>query len=465
MSGRRVAVVGAGVAGMAAALLLARRGWAVTLLDRDGLDPGRPEDAPTRPRTGIPHFIQPHAFIPRGQLELQRLLPDVHADLLDAGAAPVDLRPKLPGAPLPEDEALQYLAVRRPLIEWALLRAVAGEPGITRRPGVTARRVAVEDGRVVGLECDAGAVAADLVVDAHGRRRSRGGGLGNGAAGPEPERTPCHVVYYSRYYRCRPGFAPPDGPWFLSPRGDLGYAAFASFPGDNGTFAAVLSVPSADPTWRQLADPRAFEAAVATIPSLSSWADPAGVDPITDVLPMAGLYNVLTPDPAAVPGLIAVGDAYCHTDPTLAHGLAFALVHAAALAEAADTHTDPADAGAAYRARTAAEVTERFALASELDEQRARMWRGDPVDPFHCDGDYALFTFAAAAAVARVDPTVFRVFIRRIGLLDRTGVLDEDRALQRLIEERFAALRSTPAPPPGPPRDEMLAVLAQALER
>jgi 2-polyprenyl-6-methoxyphenol hydroxylase-like FAD-dependent oxidoreductase len=308
-------------------------------------------------------------------------------------------------------------------------------------------------------------VAADLVVDAHGRRRSRSSVLWGAAADAEPRRTPCNVVYYSRYYRCRPGFELPDGPWFLSPRGDLGYMAFASFPGDNGTFAAVLAVPPADPQWRPLTDPRVYEAAVATIPSLSGWVDPSGVDPITDVLPMAGLYNVLAPDPAPRPGLVSVGDAYCHTDPTLAHGLAFALIHAAALADAVEMHAEPDDIGAAYRATTRPEVEERFGLASALDDQRARMWRGEPVDAFRHDGHYALFTFAAAAAVARLDPTVFRVFNRRIGLLDRTAVLDDDLALRQLIEQRFAELRATPPPPLGPAKDEMLAVMAEALDR
>jgi hypothetical protein len=64
--------------------------------------------------------------------------------------------------------------------------------------------------------------------------------------------------------------------------------------------------------------------------------------------------------------------------------------------------------------------------------------------------------------VARVDPTVFRIFNRRIGLLDRTAVLDDDIALRRRIEQRFAALRAGPAPIQGPGRDELLAVLGRA---
>ncbi len=75
-------------------------------------------------------LLQPHAFIPRGRLELREHLRDVYDVLLAAGAHDVDLRRKLPGAATPEDADLQYPAVRRPLIEWGLRRAVTAEAGI-----------------------------------------------------------------------------------------------------------------------------------------------------------------------------------------------------------------------------------------------------------------------------------------------------------------------------------------------
>lgn len=457
-------MLGGGVAGLSTALLLARDGHAVTLVERDGFSVGEPADATSWRRRGIPHFLQPHAFIPRGRLELMEHLPDVFDALMAAGASDVDLRPKLPGATRAEDADLQFLAARRPLIEWGLRQAVVREPSIRVLDEARATGLAFSEDRISGVHVDGVEMAVDVVVDALGRRTSTPDWLA--AAGQQPgtiDTTDCGVVYYSRYYRLRDGFELPDGPWLLSPRGDLGYFAYSTFHGDNRTIAAVLAVPPGAPEWRALKGERAYEAAVAQIPLLRMWVDPDGVEPITGVLPMAGLRNSIRHyDPAAAIGFFPVGDAVCHLDPVAAHGVALALVHGAALTAALRDHDDLGDAGAAYAAAIQPAIEERFALLSELDAQRLRLWCGEPVDLAHRDGDYALFTMAAGGAAAMVDPDVFRTFVRRIGLLDSTKVLDGDDAMQRRIEEVFQQLIASPRPPGGPSRDEMIGVIDAA---
>lgn len=465
-----MAVLGAGIAGMSSALVLARAGHEVTLLERDPLGTGSSQDAPGWPRKGVPHFMQPHAFIPRGRLELREQLPDVYLALIEAGARDVDGRSKLPGEVFAEDEDLQYLAVRRPLIEWALRRAVANASGIEVRDGVHVTGLSVHGGRVNGVEVDGSKVCVDVVVDALGRRTptARWASAARGTSAVEEaaafsESSECGVVYYSRYYRLRSGFELPDGPWVLGPRGDLGYLGFATFPGDNATFAVTLAVPTAAPEWRILKDPGPFEACVSAIPALRSWVDPDRVDPVTGVLAMAGLRNTLRHyEPTQTVGLFPVADAYCHTDPVLALGLSFALIHAGALSSALGGHSDLGDAGSAYAAATAPVVRERYELATALDEQRRRLWAGEAVDFRRHDGAYALFSVVAAGAVSLIDADVFRVSMRRAGLLDRTSVLDDDPDLRLHIENLFARMLETSTLPAGPTRDDVLATALDA---
>ena len=215
-----------------------------------------------------------------------------------------------------------------------------------------------------------------------------------------------------------------------------------------------------------LNDPVAFEACVSAIPALAAWVAPGGVDPITEVLAMAGLRNTLRQfDPTATVGLFPVGDAYCHTDPVLALGLSFALIHAGELSAALRNHGDLGDVGHAYAAATAPTVRERYDLATALDAQRHSLWAGEPVDFRRHDGAYALFSVVAAGAVSLIDAAVFRVSMRRTGLLDSTSVLDDDTELQLHIEHLFAQMLETSRPPAWATRDDMLAAALDSLQR
>ena len=91
------------------------------------------------------------------------------------------------------------------------------------------------------------------------------------------------------------------------------------------------------------------------------------------------------------------------------------------------------------------------------------MWLGEPVDFAHRDGDYALFSMVAAAAAATVDADAARVFVRRIGLLDSTTVLDADETLQRRIEALFQEIAKSASPSAGPSREDMMALTSAAV--
>lgn len=467
-----VVVLGAGVSGLAAGLALARGGHEVTLIERDEVVVDEAIDAPDWTRGGIPHFLQAHAFTARGRHELRAMFPDVFQALLDAGADDIDLRPKLHGEPRPGDEELAILGVRRPLIEWALRRAIVAEPGIRVESGVWALGIEGIRGdvpRVTGVDTTAGSIRANVVIDAMGRRSPVPAWIeGLGGWPMAEESSDCGVIYYTRYYRVRPGASLPDGPWLPTPRADLGYGLFSSFPGDNGTFAGLVAIPPGDQDLKILRHTAAFDAATALMPALYSWINPDTSTPFTNVLPMGSLQNTLRSfvdgRPPAI-GLISIGDALFHSDPVFALGLSFGLVHARALTAALEEQGSDLEAAAlAFDASVRESMEERFRNASAVDGLRLRAWSGEPVDIAHRDGGaYPLFAFAAGGAAALVDDDVFRTVVRRNYFLDPLSVLDDDVAMQERIERVFGEIRATPRPRPGPTRDELLAAARAAM--
>ncbi len=383
--------------------------------------------------------------------------PDVLDTLLDVGADPQDLALKLQGRRQSGDEDLVYLWVRRPIIEWALRRAAAAEPAVEIRAGIQVTGLlASENGapRVAGVAVDGGdPVRGDAVVDALGRYRCPPGWP---RAAAEP--TDSGAVYYCRYFELADDVEHLDAP-ILNPRGDLGYMGFNTFRGDNRTFAVILLAPAADHELRVLRHEPAWRAACSAITPLDVMTAADYARPITGVMPMGGLMNVdRTGDPGVL-GIVAAGDAFCHTDPAFAYGLSFALAHAQALAHASAEAPDVDAIVERYGAEAGPEARERHALACATDAARTLRWRGEPLEIGRRDGCYPLFSFVAALAAAPHDDLVLRRTIRRIGLLDRTAVFDEDEALHDRIEAIFGRLAARPPSPPGPPREELLARL------
>jgi 2-polyprenyl-6-methoxyphenol hydroxylase-like FAD-dependent oxidoreductase len=450
-------VAGGGVAGLAASLAVARAGHHAVVLERDLLDPGMPPGAAFDvERRGIPHYLQPHAFLPRGRRLLADWAPDVLDALLDAGAEAQDLALKLQGPREPGDADLVYLWVRRPVIEWALRRAAAAEPAVEIRSGVRVTGLLTSEtgpARAVGVAVDEGdPVRGDVVVDALGRYRCPSGWP---RAVGEPSDS--GAIYYCRYFELAEGVEHLDAP-ILNPRGDLGYMGYNTFRGDNRTFAVIVLVPAADRALRVLRHEQAWHAACSLITPLDHMTSVDYARPITDVMPMGGLMNVDRTGAPGVKGIAAVGDAFCHTDPAFAYGLSFALAHAHALARAATEASDVDGVVDGYRAHAGPEARERHALACATDAARSRRWSGEPLQIGRRDGCYPLFSFAGALAAAPHDDTVLRRTIGRIGLLDRTAVFDDDDALHDRIETILARL-GTPTPP-GPPREDLLGRIA-----
>ncbi len=140
----RIIVAGGSAAGQFTALVLARAGHEVVLLDRDPVERASGiEAAASAFRPAVPQFVQSHIVLPRYRLLLRQALPDVYDALLAAGAREATLAsampPTLPDrAGRPGDDEYTSVATRRSTLDWVVRRAVAGQPSIQTRGGVRA---------------------------------------------------------------------------------------------------------------------------------------------------------------------------------------------------------------------------------------------------------------------------------------------------------------------------------------
>ena len=148
----RAVVVGAGVSGLGAALVLARQGHRVTVIERDDTPmPASADEAFEWDRRGAPQVRHSHAFLARLTTLLRDHHPDVLAALEEHGAAPIrfgdDLPPTLSGYERePGDDDLVMLACRRTTFEWVLRRIVQTTHGVEIRTGHGVTGLTVDEG-------------------------------------------------------------------------------------------------------------------------------------------------------------------------------------------------------------------------------------------------------------------------------------------------------------------------------
>ncbi|MFE9799054.1 NAD(P)/FAD-dependent oxidoreductase [Streptomyces goshikiensis] len=350
-----VLVVGGGVGGLATALLAARRGHTAELFERDTRAPGTALDRDFFGwrRPAVPQATQPHALLGAARNVLRDDLPDVHAEMLRLGARErheldwFDVRPPA----RPGDEDLVMLQARRIVLESALATALRGEPGVVTRYGEPVTGLTTAPGvRVTGVTTPSGAHRGDLVVDAGGRR----GGVERwltaaGCRPPVVERHRTGLAYFCRWYRLPAGLTEgPRRPWTVT---GGAFAGCAVFPADNRVFAVTLFVHTEDTTRSALRHPAVFEAAARTFPPGAAWLA-LDAEPLSDVMATASLDNrwssLVDERGPVVTGLVPVGDAIAHTNPTLGQGTSLALWAARRVARTAGNDPGSARFAAEY---------------------------------------------------------------------------------------------------------------------
>ena len=172
---RQAVVVGAGIAGLAAARVLSDCFEQVVLLERDQLS-----DTPVH-RPGTPQSRHAHGLLVGGQRALSELFPDFERDLVEAGAVKVrsnlDVRVERPGYdPFPQrDLGLISYALSRPAIEFSVRQRLRPHANIYLRDQcrVSELLFSTKGTAVTGVRFEERGVGSqelftDLVVDASG---------------------------------------------------------------------------------------------------------------------------------------------------------------------------------------------------------------------------------------------------------------------------------------------------------
>lgn len=429
-----IVIIGSGPVGMTAALLLARDGHRITLVDRD------PGPVPAQPwaRVGVMQFHLPHGFRSQCRNLLSDRLPDVLEAIVAAGATVVVPE----GAP----ESAAWFHLRRSVFERVLWEETSQEPGVLRVTGHV-DGIEVAGDRAVGITVDSSFIAADLVVDASGR-------AGRIVGAPRlTQRVDCGMAYAARQYRLHRDATPGPlngGPGYLAAH--RGFVVMV-FRHEDGVFTVLFVRPSDDKALADLRHADAFEAACAAVPGLAEWTEPSRSEPIDVVRAGAGLANAYGRQPTMIRRLVAIGDAFCTTNPQGARGVALGLQSAAALADLVrDVPLDHVAAGLAAWGDAHLLPWYRDHLA--WDAGLLAQWAGRPVDP---DGPISLEVVVAAAR--EFHPEWMGVIVQWFGMLVLPTALDPFR------DEVRSMVRGgwQPPLPPGPSRDELAAVIAGRL--
>ncbi|MFN8539145.1 MAG: NAD(P)/FAD-dependent oxidoreductase [Thermomicrobiales bacterium] len=311
-----VAIVGASIGGCTAAILLARAGLQVALIERQA--------DPQAHKAICTHLIQPSAAPTIARLGLAPAI-------LAAGGLPNSLAmwtrwgwiaddPSGSGETLPHG-----YNIRRQLLDPLLRRAAIDTPGVTFLPGHTARAL---------VTTASGAIGGVTVQDSHGQTTTLTAQLTIGADGrnsrvaelaqvPAQERPNRRFSYFA-YYRNLPlASGQTSQLWMLEP--DAAYA----FPNDDGlTLLAHMGHRNRLADFKRDREGN-FTAAFANLPDGPSLANAERVSPI---LGMVDIPNISRRP--AQPGLALIGDAALASDPLWGVGCGWAFQSAEWLADA-----------------------------------------------------------------------------------------------------------------------------------
>jgi 2-polyprenyl-6-methoxyphenol hydroxylase-like FAD-dependent oxidoreductase len=363
-------VIGAGMAGLAAARVLADRFARVTVVDRDHLPPGPVS------RRGVPQSAHPHALLAVGRTALETLFPGLTAELVERGARWIDVARdaivwQLDGYRLRVDSGVSMLCLSRPLLESCVRGRLEALPQVSIRADTAVAGLIGQPGeRVSGVElADGGRLPADLVVDASGRGSRSDRWLRElGFPVPAESVITVRVHYTTRLVRGQPDNLPGAGIIIIAETPPEHRRYGVAFPIEGDGWLVTLGGFHGE---RAPTDPEGFRRFAEGLPEpaiadLLRRAEPLA-DPVAYTYPTSRRrhFERLRRIPV---GYLAIGDALCSFNPVYGHGITVAAQEALTLADCLDRHRST---GAAmirdfYR-RTGGLITVAWDMAASTD--------------------------------------------------------------------------------------------------
>jgi 2-polyprenyl-6-methoxyphenol hydroxylase-like FAD-dependent oxidoreductase len=471
----RIVVIGAGLSGLTAALLLARDGHDVTVLERDAAEPEGDAEALWRnwERPGVSQFRLPHAMIAYWRRLMERELPEVIDEVERLGGrreSPIDTLPvALTGGPRAADEDLRGIAARRPVLEGALAAVAARAPGVTIRRG--AKTVALvtaapgsSDGssvpQVGGVVIDTGeTLAADLVVDAMGRSTSLDRMLDAiGARRPDDQAEEFGYVYYGRQFRNNEPRSVPVTTSVVPYEG----MSLLTLAGDADTYSLIFFTASTDRALRELRDVEAWERALALFHDVTPVRSVS--TPTTGIQVMTGdtdrRRSLVVDGVPVVTGLVAVGDAAVRTNPSLGRGGATGLVQACTLRDLLrEVGPDrPVELALRFAEAVEAVVGPLYKLTIDHDRNRMAEIQADITGTPHRFTDATWNLQRALLRLVHQDADALRIVLRTTLHMEPLDPTRFPASLRAKIEA--LDVHTAPYPANGPTRAQLLEAVA-----
>jgi 2-polyprenyl-6-methoxyphenol hydroxylase-like FAD-dependent oxidoreductase len=471
----QILVNGAGVCGLVTAMLLAKDGHDVTVLERDPAPiPASPDDAwENWDRRSVNQFRMIHMFLPGFRVAIERELPQLAREFDALGAIRYNplkvIPPEMIGGEKPGDDRVEAMTARRPVAETAIARTADSFSNIEVRRGVVVKALRVASTptasgvpHVVGVRTEDGQeIDADLVIDAAGRRSALPSMLSAiGARAPEEEKEDSGFLYYGRYFHSPTGEIPPLMSGLLTPWGTV---STLTLPADNGTYGLGIITSAKDAPLRALKDRDTWMRTWRSFPLIAHWADGEPIDG-DQVAVMAKIEDrhrsfVVDGTPVAT-GVVAVADSWACTNPSLGRGVSIGTVHALALRDLVRDVAldDPLAFAKGWHEATLVSAEPWYRTTLSFDRHRLAEIDALIEGRSYAPGDPEWDITCAMQAGAGADGDVLRAFLRIASVLDLPDVvLAEPGLLEHIIE---VAASQAGAELPAPTREELLKIVA-----